>query len=141
MKTKIIEASDRDKFNWGKFMLGRFDDEWKTRARVGQLELDDDAPGEGPCLLRSQGWGPEHILIMDLSVGHAAIFLPRRAGAPRVDVENTGIYFCPLFRGFMEWVYQQDLADLDSLPDYVELEPVHLLRGPASGEYQGRKPC
>ena len=28
-------------------------------------------------------------------------------------------------RGFMGWLYQQDLADLDGLPDYVELEPVH----------------
>lgn len=127
MKTKIIEASDRDKFNWGKFMLGRFDDEWHRR---GQID-DSRQP-----LLSRQGWGPDHLLVMDLSVGHSAIFLPRAGSNPIVDVENTGIYFCPLFHGFMEWLYQQNLSDLDALPDYVELEPVHLLRGPAPGEYK-----
>ena len=128
MKTKIIEASDRDKFNWGKFLIGRFDDEWH------RLSLVTDKLRT--CLIRSQGWGPDDILVMDLSVGHAAMFTPSRSASPQVDVENTGIYFCPLFLGFMEWLYQQDLADLDTLPDYVEMEPVHLIRGPAPGEYK-----
>ena len=128
MKTKIIEASDTTQFNWGKFLVGRFDQEWERRSKVG-LEVS---------VIRSQGWGPEHIMVMDLSVGHAAVFLPRPNGAPIVDVEDTGIYFCPLFRGFMEWLYLQDLVDLDSLPDYVELEPVHMVRGPAPGKYKGR---
>lgn len=127
MKTKIIETSDTAKFNWGKFLIGRFDHEWEREAGV--------SPEEG-SLLRSQGWGPDHILVMDLSVGHAAMFLPSRSAKPEIDIRNTGIYFCPLFSGFLEWVYQQDLTDLDALPDYVELEPVFELRGPSPGEYK-----
>ena len=73
---------------------------------------------------------------MDLSVGHAAIFTP--GGSAQIDIKNTGIYFCPLFQGFMNWLYQQDLRDLDSLPDYIELEPVHAFRGPVPGEYRER---
>ncbi len=130
METKIIEASDCDKFNWGKFLIGRFDHEWERRAQI--LSALD-----GPSLIGSQGWGPEDLLVMDLSVGHAAMFTPRAGALPHVDVENTGIYFCPLFRGFMEWLYRQDLQDLSGLPDYVELDPVYMIRGPAPGEYQG----
>jgi len=132
VRTKIIEASDRDKWNYGKFMLGRFDHEWERRAQV----ID---PLDGPSLIGSQGWGPDHILVMDLSVGHAAVFLPRPNSMAHIDVEDTGIYFCPLFRGFMEWLYQQDLSDLNALPDHVELGPVHLIRGPVPGEYRGRR--
>lgn len=109
-------------------MLGRFDDEWKRRGSVDESSQP---------LLSRLGWGPDHIMVMDLSVGHAAIFAPH--GFPAIDVDDTGIYFCPLFRGFLEWLYQQDLSDLDALPDRVELEPVHMFRGPAPGEYRGRR--
>ena len=42
----------------------------------------------------------------------------------------------PAGDGIIELLYQQDLADLDNLLDYIELEPVHMLRGPAPGKYQ-----
>lgn len=126
MKTKIIEASDPENFNWGKFLLGRFDHEWERKSRV-----DVDIP-----LLRTQGWGPDHILVMDLSVGHSAMFLPSRSAMPEIDIANTGIYFCPLFLRFLQWLYLQDLVELDNLPDHVELEPVFMLRGPTPGTYR-----
>jgi hypothetical protein len=28
----------------------------------------------------------------------------------------------PLFEPFLTWLYQQDLADLDKLPDFVEID-------------------
>ena len=65
MKTKIIEASDRDKFNWGKFLIDRFDDEWQRRGQV------DDS---GQPLLSRQGWGPEHV--------YGPIRWPRRGLSP-----------------------------------------------------------
>lgn len=128
METKIIEASDRDHFNWGKFMLGRFTDEWSRKSQVATISRS---------LLRSLGWSPKHLLVTDLSVGHSAVFLPRADGCPVDDVKKTGIYFCPLFQEFIEWLYWQDLRDLGALPDYVELAPLHMLRGPAPGEYRG----
>ena len=66
METKIIEATQDNVF-YGKFLLGRFTEEWRRPALV-----DDKR-----SLLHNEGWGPDHILILDLSrPGNGSIFRP-----------------------------------------------------------------
>lgn len=108
MKTKIVEAIGT--LNWGKFMLGQFDDERRHPSAL-----------EGVNLLRSQGWGPEHLLVVDLATGEGAIFAARPGGLAAADLDKHQIWVCPLFEPFLEWLYQQDLTDLDLLPQAVEL--------------------
>ena len=114
METKIIEARNSEVANWGKFLVGRFDiDEWARRSEL---------PGaESPMpLLRRVGWGPEHIFVMDLQTGEGAIF--RQGGFAPADLKKHRIWVCPLYEPFLTWLYQQDLSDLDHLPDLVDLD-------------------
>jgi len=66
MKTKIIEAESN--VNWGKFLVGIMDDEWERNSAVA---------GHGTNLLQTLGWTGQHFWMMDLSVGHGAIFSAR----------------------------------------------------------------
>jgi hypothetical protein len=102
VETHIIEASNG--VNHGKFMLGRFDrQEWCTPSAL---------PGhEGGSLLRQRGWGLEHIWVM--------IFKP--GGLAKADLGKHGIWVCPLFEPFLEWLYQQPGPLLSALPAYVDL--------------------
>lgn len=113
MKTTIIEAEHKGRGLWGKFLVGVFDEEWHRRS-----ELPDNEAHQAP-LLSLLGWAPKHFLVVDLSVGHGAIF--SHGGSARHDVTDKQIYFCPLFADFMTWLYQQDLSDLASLPTRLDL--------------------
>ncbi len=108
MQTKIIEATSPG--NWGKFMLGRFDTEWDHRGTVDPHEYS---------FLRARGWDHRHLWVMDLQTGEGALFIP--GGHARNDLNSHKIWVCPLFEPFLTWLYQQDLTDLDALPDLVEL--------------------
>lgn len=114
METKLIEASQhaRHGFNWGKFCVARFDDEWRRDARI-------DCDGPRPRLLRSCGWGPEHLWVLDLQTGEGAFF--RAGGSAHADLEKHAIWVCPMHEPFLEWLYVQDLTDISALPDLVEL--------------------
>lgn len=120
MQTKFIEATNRiapsERYgNWGKFAVCRFDpEEWARRAQV-----PDSAPIIGLSLLQTVGWGPEHVLVLDLQTGEGALF--RHGGMASADLKKHRVWVCPLFEPFLAWLYQQDLADLDALPDYVDL--------------------
>lgn len=107
--TKIIEA-EHGAFsgNWGKFMLLRFDEEWRYHSEIDQ----------GP-MLRGRGWSPDHIAIFDLQTGEAAIFRP--GGHAGVDLDKHRIWVCPLFLPFLEWLYKQDVSDFRALPSLVAL--------------------
>ncbi len=111
MRTKIIEVVDPSETMWGKFMVGRFDVEWSLPSVID--------PGV-QTLLHRLGWGPDHFLIVDLSVGHGAIFA--RHGHVWNDIDEKGIYFCWMFPAFLEWIRKQDLSDIEALPDSVVLE-------------------
>lgn len=113
MITKFIEATDATEFNWGKFAVCRFtDEEWARRSEIG-----------GRRMLNERGWGPEHLLVLDLQTGEGSIFLPR--GYARVDLnEKHKIWVCPMFEPFLTWLYKQDLSDLDKLPTVVNLGAV-----------------
>jgi hypothetical protein len=65
MKVKFIEAVEKTTTNWGKFMIGRFDSEWEYRNAL-----------DGRNFLASRGWGPDHLLVLDMQTGEGAIFKP-----------------------------------------------------------------
>ncbi len=115
MKTKIIEATNSDSggFNWGKFMVGRFDHEWGHRAAVV-------SGGHGLPLLTSQGWSRDHILVLDLATGEGAIF--KIGGLASADLNKHRVWVCPMFEPFLEWLYKQDLSDLAALPAAVQID-------------------
>jgi hypothetical protein len=111
MKTKIIEATqNKDKgMNWGKFLLGQFDSEWEYVSHMDGRKLLS-----GMC-----GWNKDHILVFDLQTGEGGIF--RHGGLAVADLHKHKIWVCPMYEPFLEWLYQQDLTDLDKLPALVEL--------------------
>ena len=121
MKTRIVEARNGDVANWGKFMVGKFDiEEWSRRSTLPGHDLPMP-------LLRQVGWGPEHIFVMDLQTGEGATF--RQGGFAPADLRNHQIWVCPLYEGFLTWLYQQDLSDLDKLPDLVDLDAPFSMTG------------
>ncbi len=106
MKTRILEATNG--INWGRFVVGRLDSEWAVPSSV-----------DGRSVLLGTGADPRHLLVLDLVTREGAIFRP--GGYVRADLEKHPIRVCPLFAPFLEWLYQQDTADLDALPALVTL--------------------
>lgn len=37
------------------------------------------------------------------------------------DLDKHRVWVCPLYEPFLNWLYAQDLADLDKLPDLVDI--------------------
>lgn len=111
MIIKFIEATNRETggFNWGKFMVARFDTEWQYKSMVGDFDL-----------LAGRGWAPEHILVFDLETGEGALFRP--GGLADYDLNKKRIWVCPMFEPFLEWLYKQELTDLTALPAHVILD-------------------
>ena len=110
MTPKIIEATNHPNgINWGKFLVARFDqNEWTKRSDISKTPL-----------LRSLGWSEEHLWVLDLQTGEGALFWP--GGSAHHDLNKHQIWVCPLFEPFLTWLYQQDLTDLNKLPDIVVL--------------------
>ena len=106
MQTKFIEATNNDQ-NWGKFILIRFDVEWEQKSFTTH------------SLLGEVGWRPENIIVFDLQTGEGARFLP--GGLASADLDRHKIWCCPLFESFLEWLYLQDLTDLNNLPNVINL--------------------
>lgn len=114
MKTKIIEVTNGPR-NWGKFALCRFDSEWEYESKVGP----------GFKLLAARGWSREHLLVLDLETGEGAMFRP--GGYAAYDLDKHAIWVCPMYQPLLEWLYKQDLSDLDRLPDTVDLPDAEFL--------------
>jgi hypothetical protein len=110
MITKIIEAAGNEG-NWGKFLLARFTDEWQHPSALPE--------NHHLSMLALCGWESRHLWVADLQTGEGALFRP--GGHAPADLEKHRIWVCPLFEPFLSWLYQQDLTDLQALPDYVEL--------------------
>lgn len=112
MKIKFIEAMHRGGTgNWGKFFCGRFTkEEWGRPSAVSPRW----------SLLAQRGWTHDHILVFDIETGEGAIFKP--GGLASADLAKHKIWVCPMFPRFLEWLYEQDLSDLDALPSTVEFE-------------------
>lgn len=117
MKTKIIEGVQdlKSPGNWGKFLLGVPDTEWRYESRI---DPDPSWP-----LLRKVGWTAEHLWVLDLQTGEGAFFRP--GGLARADLDKHRIWVCPLFEPFLEWLYAQYREnpglDIGELPDVAEL--------------------
>lgn len=130
MIARFIEATNTAAggCNWGKFLLARFEEqEWCHASTV-----------DGNCLLRSQGWTPDHLLVVDLATGEGAILRPSKTGAAAHDLDKHKVWVCPLFEPFLDWLYGQDLGDLAALPSLVVLEAPSEMRGyRRSGEGPG----
>lgn len=116
MKTRFIEVTDG--FNWGKVMVGRFErEEWGRRSVV----LPDVS------LLVAEGWSSDSIIVLDLATCEGAAFRP--GGFAKADLEKHQVWVCPLFEPFLEWLYRQDLGDLDRLPEKVTIKGPKALYG------------
>jgi len=107
MKSKVIEATDG--FNWGRFMVARFDEEWTATSAVDG----------GHRLI--QRWNQDHIFVMDLVTGEGAMFGPW--GLASADLHKHQIWVCPLFEPWLEWLYARHPFTLDELPAVVNLDP------------------
>lgn len=114
MKTQFIEVTQGSEFNWGKFMVGQFDEEeWERQSMLPGHE------GMMP-LLRGRGWAPLHFLVLDIETGEAAMF--NKGGLASADLDKHRVWVCPMFEPFLEWLYVQDFKDVSELPRYVKLD-------------------
>jgi hypothetical protein len=115
METKFIEVTNmgaRNSGNWGKFLVGRFTPkEWARRSHVTESPYYS--------LLNAVGWTPEHITVIDLQTGEGAIF--RAGGYAKADLVKHRVWVCPMFEPFLEWLYKQNLKDLQKLPALINL--------------------
>jgi hypothetical protein len=111
METKFVEATQKGShINWGKFMLGRWtEEEWQLRSGIGH----------GP-LLHEVGWTKDHILVVDLQTGEGSVF--KQGGLAKADLDKHQIWVCPMFEPFLQWLYTQDISNLETLPTVVELD-------------------
>jgi hypothetical protein len=56
MRGKIVEVTNF--FNWGKFLLSRFEDsEWAMPSRISEYERS---------LVAGRGWDRQHVFVLDL---------------------------------------------------------------------------
>lgn len=112
MITKFIEATHGSTYgggNWGKFMIARFEEsEWGYRSALA-----------GSTLLSGRGWDPRHILFLDLQTGEGTMLTP--GGSAHADLEKHRVWVCPMAEPFLQWLYEQDVSDLEALPGLVEL--------------------
>lgn len=118
MKTKLMEATNGPR-NWGKFLIARFDVEWEHASAV-PLTFGEEVrdPVRNPLLVET-GWNPRSVIVFDLQTGEGARFTP--GGVASYDLNKHKVWVCPLFEPFLEWLYEQNLTDLDTLPDHVDL--------------------
>jgi hypothetical protein len=107
--------------NWGKFLVGRFNSEWAVPSAL-----------DGAGLIRSRGWGPDHLLVMDLQTGEGALFPVRPISCAHADLEKHKIWVCPMFEPFLEWLYEQDIDALMAAEPSDVSRLVELPAAPAS---------
>lgn len=121
METKFVEVTNG--FNWGKFLLGRFDQGERAYRSV------IDQPQE-PYPIVPWRWTNDHLLVLDIETGEGAIF--KVGGYAKADLDKHRIWVCPMFEPFLNWLYEQDVTDLQALPDHVtftETEAPSAVRG------------
>lgn len=115
MKSKIIEVTNNQQ-NWGKFMVLSPDTAWERKSLI--QTLDGGEPSTRP-LLQIIGWSRQHVWVLDLQTGEGIYTLPK--GNAAADLDRHNVWVCPMFEPFLSWLYQQDIAELDALPDVLNL--------------------
>lgn len=114
MKTVFVDATSPSG-NWGKFMVGVFDTE----------EVNRTSAVDGRLMVWGRGWGPGHILVVDLQTGEGAIF--RMGGSATADLAKHSVWVCVLFEAFLDWLYHQ--PDPMNLPPLIELDVPFAMAG------------
>jgi len=105
MKIKLVEVTNGPN-NWGKFLLGQFDDEWSYKSAI-----------DGNSIIAGRGWSRDHVLVLDLQTGEGAIFRP--GGSTQHDLAKHKIWVCPMYEPFLIWLYKQ--PDPMAIPSHVDL--------------------
>lgn len=96
MRTTIVEATTGPQGNHGKFLVGCFDTEWSYFSVL-------KSPMR--AVLEHEGWTADHLLVLDLATGEAALFRP--GGSARDDLDKHGIWVCPMYEGFLVWLWDR----------------------------------
>lgn len=107
MKTRFIEVTNGHAANWGKFLVGVFDE-----RELAHRSVIDHRP-----LVWGRGWGPGHVFVLDLQTGEGATF--KMGGIASADLEKHRVWVCPLFEPFLAWLYVQ--PDPLAIPAHVDL--------------------
>lgn len=111
MKLRFVEALSAGG-NFGRFVIGR---------HTPEERLHRSAVEPGKTIFRSAGrWNDRDVWVMDLVTGEGARFDP--TGYAKADLDRHRIWVCPLFEPFLSWLYEQDLSDLEALPEVVTLD-------------------
>lgn len=110
MITKFVEVTN-DEQNWGKFLVMKFDTEWEYRSCM--------TPESKRPLLDACGWSRDHIWVLDLQTGEG-VFV-RLGGFAAADLNKHKVWVCPMFEPFLEWLYKQNMNELEKLPDRLNL--------------------
>lgn len=112
MKTRILEATNGEQ-NWGKFLVGVFDDdEWAYRSVV-----DENAP-----LLRGRGISDNHFWLLDLQTMEGAMF--RGGGYAPGDLDKHRVHVCVLYEAMLTELHARWPWQLDDLPALLDLPEV-----------------
>lgn len=113
MITKLFEATQdvEGSGNYGKFLVCIPDSEWLLRTELAE----EYSFG----VLRSNGWGRSHVLVIDLATGEGGRF--RLGGHAGADLNKHRIWVCPLFEPFLWWLYKQTPEEIPNLPQLVLL--------------------
>src|SRR5262245_33652018 len=100
MESRFIEVTNGPN-NWGKFLLLRFTaDDWAYVSKV---------PDYPDPLLRSIGWGPGAVWVLDLQTREGAAFSPH--GVASIDLNTKHqVWVCPMFEPFLVWLYARSPA-------------------------------
>lgn len=111
MTNVFIEATNGPQ-NWGKFMVARFDEEWKRTSAVLAKdivpEMERAAERLGikklpplPPMLSGLGWAGTEIIVFDLQTCEGAAFSAWPGGLASSDLNKHRIWVCPLFEPFL----------------------------------------
>lgn len=115
MRTHIIEATNGE-MNWGKFLIGVFDEEWSRRPMTPGCD-------QGLPLLEARRWTRSDVWVCDLETREGAVFQPHPERDPAEALAKHQIWVCPLFEPFMRWLYSVPLPDIVALklPNWIDL--------------------
>lgn len=116
MRTRIVEVTN-GVANWGKFLVGEFDEEWNRQTA---LPLDPELKFDMP-LLRQLGHSHQSHLIFDLQTCEGvALPLPHKSSDAHCDLDKHRVWVCPMFEPFLAWLYV-NFTTLDALPEHLDL--------------------
>ncbi len=120
MKTHFIEATQRDDFNWGKFLLCQYEPaDW---AHPVHLPISKSLASQPQSLLRSRMRDPDGIWCLDIETNEGAYL---RWG-PRMHLDLNDkhqVWVCPMYEPFLEWLgSQHELGDITMLPHFLRLD-------------------